>query len=95
VWARNGNNVDRPTRVPGQTSVAEVAAGGAYSLFVDTDGDLWGSGDINDQASTSNQLSPVKVFSEVDAVSAGAEHALVVGTPLGKVAGRLHTGLAG
>jgi alpha-tubulin suppressor-like RCC1 family protein len=80
----NGNNVDRPTRVPGQTSVAEVAAGGAYSLFVDTDGDLWGSGDINDQASTSNQLSPVKVFSEVDAVSAGAEHALVVGTHSGK-----------
>jgi alpha-tubulin suppressor-like RCC1 family protein len=74
------NNVDLPTRVPGQTSVAQVAAGGAYSLFLGTNGHLWGSGIINDKTSTSNQLRPVKVFSGVASVSAGAEHALVVGT---------------
>jgi len=73
--------------VPGQTSVAEVAAGGAYSLFVGTDGDLWGTGDIHDgaadQGSTVDQFRPVKVLGGVAAVSAGAEHALVVGTGSG------------
>ncbi len=80
-------NVDVPTLVPGQTSVAEVAAGGAYSLFVGTDGDLWGTGDIHDgaadQGSTVDQFRPVKVLGGVAAVSAGAEHALVVGTGSG------------
>ncbi len=77
-------NVDVPTLVPGQTSVAEVAAGGAYSLFVGKDGDLWGTGDIHDgaagQGSTVDQFHPVDVLRGVAAVSAGAEHALVIGT---------------
>jgi hypothetical protein len=77
-------NVDVPTRVPGQTSVAQVAAGGAYSLFVGTNGDLRGCGDIHFGAgakgSTANQLSSVKILSGVAAVSAGAEHVLVIGT---------------
>lgn len=74
-------NVDVPTRVPGQASVAQVAAGGAYSLFVGTGGGLWACGDIHDfgKSSTPNQWSPSKVLSGVAAVSAGSAHALVVG----------------
>ena len=75
------HNVDVPTRVPGRTSVAQVAAGGTYSLFVGARGTLWACGAIHDfgKSSTPNQWSPSKVLSGVTAVSAGSAHALVVG----------------
>ena len=75
------HNVDVPTRVPGRTSVAQVAAGGTYSLFVGARGTLWACGAIHDfgKSSTPNQWSPSKVLSGVTAVSAGSAHALVAG----------------
>jgi hypothetical protein len=73
-------NVPVPTEVPGQTAVAQVAAGGDYSLFLGTDGDVWACGDNAQGAvgngATANQLTPVDVLKGIVTVSAGANHAL-------------------
>jgi hypothetical protein len=61
-------NVPVPTEVPGIPPMVTVRAGGSYSLFLDTSGNVWQSGN--------NATSPTEVLSGMTMVSAGAFHAV-------------------
>ncbi len=72
--------VSTPTKVPGLPKVAQIQAGGQYSMFLPTTGTLWTCGDNSKgqvgNGSTTNQLTPVRVLTNVTMISAGAGHAV-------------------
>jgi hypothetical protein len=72
--------VPTPTRVPGLPALSLALAGGAYSLFLDTNGTVWACGDNAlgqvGNGTTVNQLTAVSVLSGIRLISAGAGHDL-------------------
>ena len=78
----DGTKVDRSTPVQIATGVIAVAAGDAHSLFIKSDGTLWGMG-YNGCGQLSNgtsvaQRTPVQIATSVIAVAAGSCHSLFV-----------------
>jgi alpha-tubulin suppressor-like RCC1 family protein len=77
-----GTLVDRdvPVLVPGLPTISDVRAGGMHSLALDADGNVWAWGDnqygqVGD-GTTSNVLSPEKVLSGANLISAGSYHSI-------------------
>ena len=78
----DGNTTDRSTPAQVDSDVAQVAAGGNHSLFVKTDGTLWGMGanqqyQLGDGTYTSRST-PVQIATDVRQVAAGNLHSLFV-----------------
>jgi alpha-tubulin suppressor-like RCC1 family protein len=68
----------------GFTAIATIAAGGAHSLALKSDGSLWAwgnndSGQLGD-GTTTGRLSPVKVDTGYAAIAAGSSHSLGIKT---------------
>lgn len=76
------SNVMTPTEVPGLPAIAQIRAGGLYSLFLSDSGDVWAAGDNKSHqignGSVDNQLTPEQILSGIAHISAGASHALAV-----------------
>ncbi len=67
--------VTSPVEVPGLPSLQKALAGGTYSLFLDTAGTVWLSGQQGSR-DFNPKLTPVSVLSGMTMISAGAGHSL-------------------
>ena len=80
----DGTTTDRSTPVQVASGVAAVAAGGAHSLYLKTDGTMWAMGDNAygqfGDGTTTNRSTPVQVASGVAAAAAGGVHSFYLKT---------------
>lgn len=65
-----------------RAAIPAISAGGSHSLSLKTDGSVWayGSNDYGQlgDGTTAPKTTPVKVLTDVSAISAGYDHSLLV-----------------